>query len=157
MPRVLVLDSFPLSCVGKRQSATRTATDLCRDWVLACLRAGHRVHVPAICYYETLRELERLNAGAQIARLQAFTFAEENRFLPLQTAHLEAGARLWAQARRTGQPTSAEKALDGDVLLAAQAQSLSLNPQQYVVATANVKHLARFVPAEQWTNIAPGS
>ena len=45
MPRVLVLDSFPLSCVGKRQSATRTATDVCRDWIFACLRAGHHVHV----------------------------------------------------------------------------------------------------------------
>lgn len=50
---------------------------------------GNSVCVPAIIYYETLRELERLNASAQIARLKAFCFAHPYRFLPLETIHLE--------------------------------------------------------------------
>lgn len=174
MPRVLLLDSFPLSCLGKSTppSLTETAgtelslsklslTDQCRQWVIDCLAAGHRVCVPAIVYYETLRELERLGAAAQIGRLKAFCFAEPERFLVLETAHLEAAARLWAQARQGGMPTAGAQALDGDVLLAAQAQSYmaaqGITEADYVIATTNVGHLARYVPAALWSEIIPGS
>ena len=57
-----------------------------------------------------------------------------------------------AQALNTGQQTAVNHALDGDVILAAQA--LSLNTP-IVVATANPGHLSRFVPAELWSNIQP--
>ena len=159
MPRIIVLDSFPLSCMGKSTStsATPSLTDRCRHWVIECASAGHRVCVPAIAYYETLRELERLGATAQIARLKLFCFSDPERFLPLKTSHLEAAARLWAQSRNAGIPTSGNEALDGDVILAAQAQSLRAQSDAYVIATTNVGHLARFVPAEHWAQIAPGS
>lgn len=61
-------------------------------------------------------------------------------------------AELWAQARNTGHPTAPDPALDRDVILAAQA--LCLNTP-VVVATGNPAHLARFVPAELWSNITP--
>jgi hypothetical protein len=61
-------------------------------------------------------------------------------------------AELWAQARQGGYPTAPDPALDGDVILAAQALSLGV---PVVVATANVAHLSRFVPADVWQNIAP--
>jgi len=61
-------------------------------------------------------------------------------------------AELWALARGSGQPTASDHALDGDVILAAQA--LSLNTP-VVVATGNPSHLTRFVPAELWSNITP--
>lgn len=161
MPRIIVLDSFPLSCMGKGTSATPSATpslsDRCRQWVIECAEAGHRVCVPAIAYYETLRELERLAATAQIARLKAFCFSVPRRFLPLETSHLEDAARLWARSRNAGAPTSPREALDGDVILAAQAQALGEPAGAYVVATTNAGHLARFVPASHWTEIAPGS
>jgi hypothetical protein len=35
------------------------------------------------------------------------------------------------------------------------AQSITLGAHAVVVATTNIGHLARFVPAELWQNIAP--
>jgi len=55
MARTIILDSFPLSCVGKNQSRPPTVTDHCRQWVIDCVAAGNTVRVPAIVYYETLR------------------------------------------------------------------------------------------------------
>ena len=144
--------------MGKRHSSsTASLTDQCQQWVRQCLMAGHEIYVPAIAYYETLRELERLQADAQIERLKLFCFVETNRFLTLQTTHLEMAARLWAQARQSGQPTADALALDGDVILAAQAQSLGLPRERYIVATTNVAHISRFVPAADWKNIVPGT
>lgn len=157
MPRIIILDSFPLSCSGKNKGIPPTITDQCRQWLMDCISAGNLVHVPAIIYYETLRELERPNAAAQIARLRAFCFSAPDRFLPLETRHLEQAARLWAQARNLGTPTSSPDALDGDVILAAQVQALNLPANTYVVAATNVAHIALFVSADHWMNIAPGS
>jgi hypothetical protein len=62
-------------------------------------------------------------------------------------------AELWALARQQGQPTAADTDLDADVILAAQA--LTLTASTVIVATTNVGHLARFVSAELWQNIPP--
>jgi hypothetical protein len=48
---------------------------------------------------------------------------------------------------------SAVVLLDADVVLAAQALTLGAAP--VVIATSNVGHLSRFVPAELWQNITP--
>ena len=157
MPRVIVLDSFPLSCVGKSKSEPPTLTDQCREWIIDCVVAGNVVRVPAIIYYETLRELERLNASAQIQRLKAFCFNVPDRFLRLETADLEDAAKLWARSRNSGIPTASPDALDGDMILAAQTLRLSVAKTEYVVATTNVAHLVPFISAELWTAIVPGS
>jgi len=60
-------------------------------------------------------------------------------------------AELWAAARNAGKPTASEKAIDGDVILAAQA--LTLGVPSFVVATSNVGHLSRYVPAQDWKTI----
>jgi len=73
-------------------------------------------------------------------------------YLPLTTGAMRLAAELWAQARNAGQPTAADPALDGDVILA--AQGLSLNTA-VVVATANPGHLTRFIAAELWSTITP--
>lgn len=160
MPRVIVLDTFPLSCTGKREPApglALTQSEACHRWIKSCIAAGHQVVAPAICYYEVLREMERLGATSQIRRIQNFCFATPGRFLSITDAHLEGAARLWAQARNQGTPTASAESLDADVILAAQTQSLGLAPAQIVVATTNVGHLSLFVPAQLWTAIAPGS
>jgi hypothetical protein len=54
----------------------------------------------------------------------------------------------------TGMPTADDKALDGDVILAAQAATLGSTEDQVVLATDNVGHLSRYVGAERWQDIA---
>ena len=68
-------------------------------------------------------------------------------------ALLEA-ANLWAEARNQGIPTADPHALDADVILAAQVLTSAIIEQHYVVATTNVVHLSRFMPAEHWREIS---
>ncbi len=164
MPRVILLDSFPLSCTGKREPAPGvplTLSEECHRWIRDCVAAGHQILAPAICYYEVLREMERLGASSQIQRIRHFCFATPGRFLSISDEHLERAARLWAKARNQGTPTASNEALDGDVILAAQMQSLmqrqGLDATQCVLATTNVGHLSLFVNAQLWSEIAPGS
>ena len=133
------------------------ASETCYQWILDCAAAGNRVVIPAVCYYEALREMERRNAKSKIARLRQFCFSEPNRFLPLTTADLELAAQLWAQARNQGLPTASPAALDVDVILAAQALSLGLPDTDFVVATTNTVPLTRFTPAADWQEVAPAS
>jgi predicted nucleic acid-binding protein len=150
----IVLDTFPASSVAKLPARTPTEADRCREWIDRCADAGHVILVPAIAYYEALRELELRQASGQIARLQAYC-RRPTRFLPLSTEDLELAARLWAASRRGDKPTSSPHALDADVILAAQALNLGLASTDYVVATSNPAHLSRFVPCDLWSNIAP--
>jgi hypothetical protein len=64
-------------------------------------------------------------------------------------------ATLWARARQQGVPTADPKELDCDVILAAQVLTCGASPADAVVATSNVGHLGRFVPAHLWAAIAP--
>src|SRR5580700_6504135 len=125
---VIVLDTFPTSCVSKRPGSNNlTVSERCHVWVDACEAAGHRILVPEICYYESLRELEQRQAKSQIARLRTFCLDPE-RFLPLSTEQIEKAAQLWGWSRRAGLPTAAPQALDADVILAAQALALGIEP-----------------------------
>lgn len=152
---VIVLDTFPTSSVSKRPGKTQpTVSDQCHQWIGNCQAAGHRILVPAISYYEVLRELEQRQATSQIDRLKAFCL-QPQRFLPVTTDHLETAAQLWGRARRDGWPTADAQALDGDVILAAQALSLVMPASELIVATTNPGHLSRYVSADLWTNIAP--
>lgn len=62
-------------------------------------------------------------------------------------------AELWADLRRKGRPTADPAALDGDVILAAQALTTGLSPERVVVATTNPGHLSLMVQAEHWEKI----
>ena len=144
----IVLDAAPLGLLAHtRPSAIVLA---CRQWQAALIAAGRRIIVPEITDYEVRRELIRLRRPRAVARLDGLALQLE--YLPLTTDAMHLAAELWAQARQQGQPTAPDHALDGDVLLAAQALSLGV---PVVVATTNVGHVARFVPAELWPNIKP--
>lgn len=140
--------------MAKRPGRKPSLLDHCRNWVAECEAAGHRVLVPAIAYYEVLRELEMRKAATQILRLKAYCL-HPSRLIPLTTAQLELAATLWGESRRDGFPTAVSAALDGDVILAAQALSLGLAAANYVVATTNPSHLSRFVRCGLRTEIAP--
>ena len=62
-------------------------------------------------------------------------------------------ALFWAQLRRQGTPTAAPDALDGDVILAAQATLLAAAGNEVIVATMNLGHLQCLVRALQWQAI----
>jgi predicted nucleic acid-binding protein len=147
---VLLLDSGPLGLITQPQRSQEVIA--ITDWLKNCLRAGARVLVPAIVYYEIKRELLRANKVIGIARLDAFVNAAPNRYVPLTDDALHFAAELWAQSRRAGRPTADTTALDIDVLLAAQALRLGRTP---IVATTNPKHLSQFVSAQRWTEIDP--
>ncbi len=69
--------------------------------------------------YEFRRELVRAGKAVAVKRLD--DLAEQFGYLPVATAVWRRAADLWAQARNEGYPAAADAALDGDMLLAAQA------------------------------------
>lgn len=148
----VVLDTTPLGLVTQRAGKSSQA-DACRAWMKNLLTNGVHVYVPEIADYEVRRELIRAGHTASVARLN--NMKGMARYLPITTDVMLVAADLWAQARNAGVATADVHALDGDVIIAAQALSLSLAPTELVVATQNIKHISRFVPADLWTNITP--
>lgn len=63
-------------------------------------------------------------------------------------------AEFWALARQRGMPTAGDTALDGDMILAAQAVLIEQAwRQDAVIATTNVRHLGRFASAQEWRDV----
>jgi predicted nucleic acid-binding protein len=149
MTRVVLLDSEPLGLLTA--PPRRVNARACSQWLAGLIAAGVRIVVPEITDYELRRELLRARKSASIKRLDALAQATE--YLPLSTAVMRKASELWAQARQQGQPTAADNTIDIDMILA--AQSIMLGTSDVVVATTNVGHLSRFVPAELWQNIVP--
>lgn len=147
----IVLDSGVLSLATHRVG--QVEADACRRWITDCLDSGARILVPAIANYETRRELLRAGKTTALQRLDAFISAEPDRYIPLTDDALMQAAQFWAQSRQQSQPTADPKALDADVILAAQVRSLGLSSDSLIVATSNVRHIARFVRAEVWRKI----
>ena len=147
--RIVLLDAGPLGLVSNPKPSQQNLA--CAAWLQRLLESGVRVIVPEIADYEVRRELLRANKQPGLMLLD--TLAEALDYLPLSTAAMRQAARLWASARQSGQPTASDNTIDGDVILAAQAQSLDVS--DLVIATTNVGHLSRFVPAQLWTEIEP--
>ena len=147
MSRTILLDSGPLGLITNPRASPPAAA--CGRWVVNAISGGATVVVPEIADYEVRRELIRARRTAGIARLDAFIGQVE--FLPIETAAMRQAAAFWAEARQQGQPTAADPALDGDVILAAQAATL--DRPDVIVATTNPKHLSRFVEADLWIDI----
>ena len=146
---ILILDSGPLGLLTHPQR-TADVIDV-TQWLSRCLLGGARVIVPAIVYYELKRELLRAEKTFGIGRLDAFINAAPGRYLALSDEALRLAAELWAQARQAGRPTAEPKALDIDVLIAAQALSFGVARSEFVVVTTNAKHLSQFVTAKHWS------
>ena len=106
--------------------------------------------MPEIADYEVRRELIRAQKYPGVARLDGLI--KQAAYLAITTAAMRRAAEYWAQARRHGRPAAADAALDGDVIIAAQATTLNL--AKVVVATTNPRHLSPFVEADLWFNIA---
>jgi predicted nucleic acid-binding protein len=148
---LLVLDSGPLGLLSN--PTTRGPAREAQDWARARLDRGDHFVVPEIADYEVRRELARARKEHGLARLDEL--CEGLGYLPLSTAAMRSAASLWAEARNAGFPTAHDAALDGDVILAAQAQGIQANrrDETVIVATTNVSHLERYVDARLWAEI----
>ena len=152
--RVVVLDSGPLGLACG--SPSKPAVARCQAWLRALDIAGVRVVIPEIADYEVRRGLLHAGTAASLARLDGLRGPDGHLvYEPITTAAMRLAAELWAAARRAGLPTAGPRSLDADAILAAQAV-LACDPADTVtVATTNVGHLARFVDARPWDQIAP--
>ena len=150
---IVALDASPLSLLTQRLGVLHA--DECRAWADALGRAGHLIAIPAIADYEVRRELLRAGKLSSISRLDAMRTSPLVMHLPITDNALLRAATLWADARRAGLPTAGAAELDCDVVLAAIVLSSNLPLDQVVVATTNVAHLSRFLPAQTWQSIQP--
>jgi predicted nucleic acid-binding protein len=146
---IVLLDSRPLGRLSYPRATP--ANDAITRWLDDLLAHGIQVLVPEVADYEVRRELMRTNSTQAIARLDAL--ATTAGYLPLTTATMRQAAAFWAQARQRGRPTADPHALDGDVILAAQAVTLDAGGDTVVIATTNVGHLAQFADAREWQAI----
>ena len=148
MSRTILLGSGPLGLITNPKASPQAAAR--GQWLVNAIRGGASVAVPEIADDEVRRELIRARRSAGIARLDALILQVE--FLPIGTPTMRRAAEFWGEARRQGRPTAPEPALDGDVILAAQAATLKR--PDVIIATTNPRHLSRFVAADLWTDIA---
>lgn len=148
---IVLLDTGPLGLVTNPRATPEN--DACRQWMAALAASGVRVLIPEIADYELRRELLRLGRARGVAYLDRLGAAAG--YVPITTAAMRLAAELWGQARRQGKPTAPDLALDGDVILAAQALLLAAQEHdQVVIATTNPGHLQRYTEAEDWQQVA---
>lgn len=143
MTKKIVLDTGPLSklCDPARNQELSS-------WLKAMLAANAEIYVPEIADYEARRGMLHRNMARAITRLNQL--GATLIYLPLDTEVMRRAAELWAKLRKKGQPTADPHALDGDVILAAQAEKVG-----GIVATENVGHLTRVVRAKHWNQVRP--
>ncbi|MDQ3303880.1 MAG: nuclease [Actinomycetota bacterium] len=120
MSRTILLDAGPLGLVTHPRVEQNREAAL---WLRGLLAAGVSVLVPEISDYEIRRELLRAGRTRGLSRLDSL--AEDLGYLPLTTEALRLAARFWDDARNQGQPTASDESLDADVILAAQAATLT--------------------------------
>jgi predicted nucleic acid-binding protein len=149
MNRLILLDSGRLGMVTNPKAKGLPLA--CQQWLKTLLKRGERFAIPEIADYEVRRELLRANLLKSVRRLDHLTQTLE--YIPIQTDTMLLAANLWAEIRKRGQPTADRKALDGDVILAAQAQILANETAEVIIATTNVGHLSRFATALNWQDI----
>jgi predicted nucleic acid-binding protein len=138
----LVLDTGPLAQLVH----PRLDPDLAQ-WFKAAIAAGLNLVVPEIADYELRRKLLHRNLRQSLARLDALEASVT--YLAIDTPTLRRAAELWAAARRRGRPTAPPDALDGDVILAAQAEAIGAT-----VVTEDLADLGQFVPCRRWAEIS---
>jgi predicted nucleic acid-binding protein len=123
----------------------------CQLWLASLLQNNETVILPEIADYEIRRELIRAGKTAGIRKLNQLKSLLI--YCPISTETMLLAAELWAQSRQAGKPTADPKALDGDVILAAQAKLLEFGGNQVIIATTNVGHLSQFVDAREWQQV----
>lgn len=150
MSYYILLDAGPLGLVTNPKATGEPFR--AAQWIYAQQQQARKILIPEIADYEVRRELVRAGKPRGIARLNQFKI--DFGYLPLTTSAMLLAAELWAELRRQGRPNANDYALDGDVILAAQALLIQNSGHQVIIATTNVKHLEHFIDARLWSDIA---
>lgn len=148
MPQVILLDTGVLSNLLHPNSRVSQPVSA---WLARILDADETVVIPEIADYELRRELIRAGKWESIERLDGFN--ESLGYLPITTPIMRRASEYWAVARQRGCPAADDRALDGDMILAATATLLG-TPLPVVVATTNALHFTLFCDARHWKDIA---
>ena len=146
MADAVLLDAGPLGMISHPRPTSEIVA-----WLAELIAAGVEVFVPEIADYEVRRELLRARRTKGVKRLDQLKISLG--YVPITTEAMLRAAEFWAEVRRRGHPTAHDKTLDADAILAGQAATW--DRESVVVATTNPKHLARFVRANHWQEIAP--
>jgi predicted nucleic acid-binding protein len=141
MNKPIMLDAGPLGRIAHPRPNPEISA-----WLQQVLDAGTEVIIPEIADYEVRRSLLLAGLDQSVERLDQLQ--QFLTYVPLDRNIMRKAAKLWAEARKAGQPTADPKELDGDVILAAQALATGA-----IVATENIGHLTRFVEARHWRNL----
>ncbi len=149
MSVVILLDAGPLGLITNPRASQETRD--CNLWLESLVLKGVQVRIPEIADYEVRRELLRGDKFKGIKRLD--DLQQYLDYVPLMTKTMLKAAQFWAQVRKQGIPTADNKALDGDVILAAQATIIKDEGNEVIIATTNVGHLSRLANAKEWRNI----
>ena len=149
MSVVILLDAGPLGLITNPRASQETRD--CNLWLESLVLKGVQVRIPEIADYEVRRELLRGDKFKGIKRLD--DLQQYLDYVPLTTKTMLKAAQFWAQVRKQGIPTADNKALDGDVILAAQAAIIKNEGHEVIIATTNVGHLSRLANAKEWRNI----
>jgi predicted nucleic acid-binding protein len=145
MATIYLLDSGPLGLLAHDRASRRIPI---QDWLTNEMAGGASIYISEVADYEVRRELARLVRASQLppSRLDRLDqLASLFGYLPVSTAMWKRAAELWAEARLQGHPSASDPALDGDVLIAAQALKIWAT-----VVTTNATHLGRWVAVQTW-------
>lgn len=149
MSLVILLDSGPLGLITNPRASQETQA--CNQWLELLVLKEIEVKIPEIADYEVRRELLRADKLKGIERLDELQKYLD--YIPITTQTMLKAAQFWAQVRKQGMPTADDKALDGDVILAAQAKLIQNEGHEVIIATTNVGHLSRLAQAKTWRDI----
>ena len=148
--KVIFLDTGPLGMVTHPRGNEQTRE--CAKWMSRLLRNGATFVLPEIADYELRRALLLGEKKMGLTRLDSLKSAIS--YCQITTQAILKAAEFWALARKRGKPTAPDEALDGDVILAAQAAGYKADGREVIIATTNVRHLEDFSNARLWQSIS---
>lgn len=150
MTATVLLDAGPLGLVTNTNPRNPEAVQ-CAQWLQSMLSSGIRVCIPEVSDYEVRRSLIKIDSKKSINKLDLLNSVLD--YQPITTLAMHQAAEFWARARKQGNPTADDKALDGDMVLVGQASEILQKGDNVIIATTNVKHIELFMDARQWNDI----
>jgi predicted nucleic acid-binding protein len=144
----LILDAGPLGMITHPRHEDNKEINI---WLIEQIKNKKKIIIPEIADYELRRELLRCDRNKSIERLNSLK--SKVQYLPISTEAMLKAAEFWSIARKRGMPTASDDALDGDVILAAQAYILETQGNNVIIVSDNVGHLSRYITAKNWREI----